>query len=205
MKQRINIAIDLETASLQSNAAIMSIAAQVFLPEQYDLMTTKFLSDGVFNCTVNANSCITAGLHIDMDTVKWWSKQSDEAKASVLEPPALLSTALQEFANWLNAIRMKYDADIILWSQGSDFDFPILRNAYRACGLDVPWDYQSQRDARTFILEGLYITHGDTDYHRIPDMVTEEGSWVRHSALSDAQRTAWSVSFVMAIMRELCK
>ena len=140
-----------------------------------------------------------------MDTVKWWSKQSDEAKASVLEPPALLSTALQEFANWLNAIRMKYDADIILWSQGSDFDFPILRNAYRACGLDVPWDYQSQRDARTFILEGLYITHGDTDYHRIPDMVTEEGSWVRHSALSDAQRTAWSVSFVMAIMRELCK
>lgn len=206
MKNRINIAIDLETASLRSDAAILSIAAQVFQPERFDLMTKNFLSnDGAFNCNVNLASCGTSGLHIDNDTMMWWSKQSDDAKASILMPPVLLSTALQEFSNWLAAMRQKYDADILLWAQGSDFDFPILRNAFRVCGLELPWDYKSQRDARTFILEGLYLSHGDTDYHRIPDMNTEEGAWVRHSALSDAQRLAWNVSFVTAILKELVK
>ena len=116
MKQRINIVIDLETASLQSDAAICSIAAQVFDPMALvnKPNALPFPPEGKspspqFSAVVNVASCITAGLHFEMETVKWWSERSDEAKASILATPVLLATALEELSKWLDLLRSHLD------------------------------------------------------------------------------------------------
>lgn len=212
MKQRINITIDLETASLCSDAAILSIAAQVFDPmakvtdekEAVRVFPPHTANPSpTFEATVNATSCITAGLHFEMGTIKWWSERSPEAKAALLATPTLLSTALEGLANWLDLLRSHFDGDLKIWCQGTDFDIPILANAYRACGLPLPWRHTDVRDARTYVLEHLEDLFGPEEkpYDRIPAMPDGE-EWVHHSALSDARRTAWNVAYVNSLLYE---
>lgn len=209
MKNVINIVIDLETASLQSDAAICSIAAQVFDPMALvnNPHSLPFPPEGKspspqFEVVVNANSCIAAGLHFEMETVKWWSERSDEAKASILAAPVLLASALEELSKWLDLLRSHLDCEVRIWCQGTDFDIPILTNAYRVCGLPLPWRHTDVRDARTFILEELEMLFGPEEkpYDRIPAMDEE---WVTHSALSDARRTAWNIAQVRKMQYEL--
>ena len=209
MKQRINIVIDLETASLQSDAAICSIAAQVFDPMALlnNSLALPFPPEGKspspqFSAVVNVASCITAGLHFEMETVKWWSERSDEAKASILATPVLLASALEELSKWLDLLRSHFDCEVRIWCQGTDFDIPILTNAYRVCGLPLPWRHTDVRDARTFILEELEMLFGPEEkpYDRIPAMDEE---WVTHSALSDARRTSWNIAQVRKMQYEL--
>ena len=209
MKQRINIVIDLETASLQSDAAICSIAAQVFDPMALvnDSNSLPFPPEGKspspqFTSVVNVASCITAGLDVDKATCRWWSERSDEAKASILATPVLLASALEELSKWLDLLRSHFDCEVRIWCQGTDFDIPILTNAYRVCGLPLPWRHTDVRDARTFILEELEMLFGPEEkpYDRIPAMDEE---WVTHSALSDARRTAWNIAQVRKMQYEL--
>ena len=211
MKQSINITIDLETVSLKSDAAICSIAAQMFDPmallnNPYSLPfpPVKNSPSPQFEAVVNVASCITAGLDVDKATCRWWSERSDEAKASILATPVLLASALEELSNWLDLLRSHFDGELKIWCQGTDFDIPILANAYRACGLPLPWRHTDVRDARTYVLEHLEDLFGPEEkpYDRIPAMPDGE-EWVHHSALSDARRTAWNVVWVNNLLREM--
>lgn len=209
MKQVINIAIDLETLSLESDAAIISIAAIPFnikVDEMSVFNVFQVFPKGAikemeeFYEVVNATSCALRGMHIDMESVKWWCKQSTETKAELLSrKPLNIGEAMNAFHNYLEAMKKEYDADIVLWAQGADFDFPKLRNAYRNCmeGTSLPWDYRGVRDARSVVLNGLEMMFGreENPYDRIPEcpLFKEE---LKHSALSDARRTAWSTAFV---------
>lgn len=203
MKNVINIVIDLETASRHRNAAILSIGAKVFWPNEFNSESVTIFGNGEqVNFVINAASCITAGLHFEMETVKWWSERSDEAKASILATPMLLTSALESLSAFFDAMRGKYKSDIRIWCQGTDFDIPILANAYRVCGLPIPWKHTDVRDARTFVLDTLEFIFGSEEkpYNRIPAMPDGE-EWIAHSALSDARRTAWNVSFSKHLLR----
>lgn len=213
MKNVINIVIDLETASLQSDAAIVSIGATTFIPDAV-IVSDEPVEFGVFDAVigtdipatfeavVNVMSCIAAGLDTDRATCKWWSERSDEAKASILATPVLLASALEELSKWIDLLRSTFDCEVRIWCQGTDFDIPILTNAYRVCGLPLPWRHTDVRDARTFILEELEMLFGPEEkpYDRIPAMDEE---WVTHSALSDARRTAWNIAQVRKMQYEL--
>ena len=209
MKQVINIVVDVETLSLESDAAIISIAAVPFNPvvdelNSFDVFqvrpegASEPLSE--FYEVVNATSCALHGMRIDMDTVSWWSKQGEMAKAELLSrQPLNIGAAMNAFHNYLEGMKKAYDADIVMWSQGSDFDFPIIANAYNKVlkGTRLPWDYRDKRDARSIVLDGIEKVYGrlEKPYSVIPpcDCVVEE---MKHSALMDARRTAWSVAFV---------
>ena len=212
MNNVINIVIDLETVSLKSDAAIVSIGATTFIPDAV-IVSDEPVEFGVFDAVigtdipatfeavVNVMSCITAGLDTDGATCKWWSERSDEAKASVLATPVLLSSALEALSDWIGVLRGKFGA-VKIWCQGTDFDIPILTNAYRACGLPLPWKYREVRDARSHFLEsvGRFYEVDDDIYDLVPDMPDGE-EWVKHSALSDARRTAWSVAYANDLTR----
>lgn len=207
MKEIINIVIDLETAATTPNAAILSIAA---VPFGFDLdpkdETSVFrptLSDGTrvnavpFYKVVNANSCVVMGMDFDADTVKWWAKQSEEAKQQLLVADAIhIADAMHQFILWANDIRERYNAELRIWSQGLDFDLPILRNAVmKTCpGETLPWHYTEQRDARTYCLSELSRLIGDTDrslYSFIPPCPLSRN--IKHSSLCDASQTAWNI------------
>lgn len=211
MKQVINIAIDIETLSLESNAAIVAIAAIPFnkrcpVPtfdnvfEVKPNMASESLSP--FYEVINATSCAIHGMHFDMETIQWWSKQNESAKAELLSrEPMNIGEALNAFHNYLEGIKLAYDVDIVVWAQGSNFDIPIISSAYRKLmpGVQLPWNYRNVRDARSIILETIETLHGacENPYEHIPSLPNVDA--VPHSAWSDAHKTAWSVSVLNSL------
>lgn len=223
MKQVINIVVDIETLSLQSDAAIVSIAAVPFnpngqIPKGDEPVEFEVLDPCVrdaegeicfiglhrhFYEVINATSCALHGMHIEMDTVNWWEKKSEEAKVDLLNrTPMNIGEAMNAFHNYLEGMKNAYNAEIKIWAQGSDFDFPILKNAFRKTMKDVslPWKYELQRDARTYILEKLEKYYGmeEKPYERIPKL-PEKYKGVSHNALFDARRTAWCIAYVNSL------
>lgn len=196
-KNVLNVVVDIETASVRSDAAILSIAA---VPFNLENLSSPFVEDNSFYCVVNATSCVVAGLHFDEETVKWWSNQNDGIKSSLLCADCLhIGDALRSFANYLEKLRIDFDAELRVWSQGIDFDLPILKYAFKnLCPeINLPWHHKEQRDARTYILTNISRLYGECEnpYDKIeplPNIVSGES----HVALYDAHRTAWSVAYV---------
>ena len=190
-----NIALDIETLSTQPTAAIISIAARVFTFSQGALNDDR----SKFTCLVSAASCAMEGMHFDMDTVHWWEQQSSLAKApfeqlSGQEIPII--KALDGLTTFIKHIRvLSPDNKILVWCQGTDFDIPILRNAYNVVwGVREPWHRHEIRDARTFIHTTLGLIRPDVEdpYSLIP----KNPNWHPHEALSDVDQLIWNVLHV---------
>lgn len=127
-----NIMLDLETMGNGSNAAIIAIGAVRFDAD----VTDKFYE------TIKLDSSVAHGLEIDPATVMWWMKQSDEARSQFERLSDHLPTVLMQFTAWIGS-------KAIVWGNGSDFDNVILANAYKKCGIDVPWKFYNNRCYRT--------------------------------------------------------
>lgn len=159
-----NIMVDLETLGTGSNAAIVSIGAVKF--------TSKGLGEE-FYANIDMDSCQKAGLHIDGNTVLWWLKQSEEARAALLsEPRESLFAALNGLAKFIGDPKKAK-----IWGNGATFDNVILGNAYDAVNLDRPWMFWNDccyRTVKNLLGQGI-------------EFVPPE---VAHDALSDAKAQA---------------
>jgi exodeoxyribonuclease VIII len=154
----INVMIDLETMSTESNASIASIGAVKFTIEEGVLDT--------FYCTVDVADCKKHGLHISPDTVKWWSKQPKQVLEALRENNVSLQEALTQFSKWYGSTQYP------TWGCGSDFDNVIIENAYKAIRMVRPWNAWKNRCYRT-IREVIVVP-----------MNEREGTY--HNALDDA-------------------
>jgi len=154
--------VDTETFGTRPGCAIRSLGACVFS------------LDGTLGAEFYANidhvSCIEVGLHVDPDTQKWWAKQTKEAQDSLLVDSRPLRQVLSAFTAWFTQ-----NNGTKIWSQGANFDEPIVSAAYHACNMKAPWKYWGARDTRT-----LY------DIFKLdPRTVTRAGTY--HNALDDAR------------------
>lgn len=162
-----HIMFDLETLATTSDAVIMSIGAVKF-----DLDSTR-IDDNGFYASVSVESNLDLKRRISESTLTWWMSQDIAAKAVFVEAKQTLRAALEELTNW-----MSDDVDYTVWSNGADFDLPMLAHAYTQCGLDIPWAYPKGRCFRTYKnLPGAKAI-------RIPPAGT------KHNALSDAHQQA---------------
>lgn len=129
--------IDLETVDTLPTAGILSIGAVEF--DENEILDE-------FYQPVNVDSCYDLGLTKSEDTLKWWTNQSSTAKAVFTDPNRIhLKQALLGFIEWLpNDI-----GNLKIWAHGSDFDTPIIINAFNACGLKAPWNFWNHRCNRT--------------------------------------------------------
>ncbi len=129
-----NCMVDLETSDTLAWAAIRSIGACMFDGKQ--VVRT-------FYQNVDPASCVALGMCESEDTVKWWAAQGEEARR-VLEPDQVdIRTALKRFAEWYGR------EPVPTWGNGANFDNVVLANAFRICGMDVPWPYYMDRCYRT--------------------------------------------------------
>lgn len=211
MKNIINLCLDLETLSLQPDAAIIAIAAVPFnlgnseqpfvIPWRDEQGSVHSLDCDSYVCTVNATTCALYGMHFDMDTVRWWSRSAEEAKLSLTAtPPVHIHEALEGLIDYLQYLRSAVPGcELRIWTQGTDFDVPILKSAlFRVLSMpDVPWHRTELRDARTYIhvvTEMLGV--GKEKMYEFLSSHYPAGAptWVKHSAESDARRTAINVS-----------
>ncbi|WP_025915471.1 3'-5' exonuclease [Herminiimonas sp. CN] len=132
------IMFDLETLGTRADAVILSIGAVKFNPD------TGKIGDDAFYASVSIDSNTEAGRHISEDALLWWFKQSAEAQQVFREPKVVLGVALDDLAAWID------HEDYQVWSNGADFDIPMLAHAYSTHGLIVPWKFYNTNCYRTF-------------------------------------------------------
>lgn len=175
----MNVMIDLETMGTGPRSAIVAIGAVEFDPAGDELGRQFYIP-------VDLASSVAAGMTMDPDTVLWWLKQGDAARAELTAADRMpLAHALQALSRFLAGEDGKTKRDQrILWANGTSFDLPILAEAYRLCALPDPWMYYNERDWRT-----LRKTLPPVDHERIG---------THHDALDDACHQAQHLQRVMA-------
>lgn len=167
----MNAMIDIETMGKGPRSAIAAIGAVEFNPAGGQLGRS-------FYTLVDLTSSVTAGMVIDADTVLWWLRQAEDARREIAtEGGTPLPNALQALSTFLIGESIAGEIDeLIVWANGTSFDFPILAEAYRLCGLQQPWHYFNERDWRTV--------------RKIAPRVEIERAGTYHNALDDARHQA---------------
>jgi DNA polymerase III epsilon subunit-like protein len=164
------VMLDLETLGNRPGSVIVAIGAVKFgTGEIYDSFYQR----------VDAESCVAAGLTMEVQTIMWWLKQSDEARNEITLPGEPLRAALEKFASWLA------DPDAYVWGNGCSFDNAVLAAAYDQLRLPRPWRFSRDRCYRT--ASGLWPN------------VPFERLGTHHNALEDARTQANHLMKIQAL------
>lgn len=158
------VMVDIETLGLEIGSAIISIGA------------VAFDSDGLgetFYRSVSISSCQDAGLTVDGYTLEWWLDQDDAAREQLAGGDDL-GDVLSKFGVWYH----ERDAEEV-WANSPSFDCEMLEYAGDAVGVQMPWEYDEERDFRTL-----------ASLPQAPDM---EQDGTEHDALDDAKYQARTV------------
>lgn len=177
-----HVEIDLETLGTVPGSVILSIGAVVFDP-------TKNVENCLgkeFYCVVSRADSMRLGLSVSPDTLAWWERQTPEARqvltdADDLEKSDLVSDALSMLADWL-------PPNAYIWSNGANFDQPLLSVAYDKLGRETPWKFWNSRCHRTIL--GLHPNA----------KALAPRNLMAHNALEDAKTQA---KHVVAVARGL--
>lgn len=159
-----NIMIDLETFNTTADAIIVSIGAVKFNMSGY-------IDDQAFYAVCSTEQ---PGRTFSANTVEWWMSQSDAARAVFAEPNKhTLEDALTELAGFID--HQNYE----LWSNGADFDIPIINHALTQYGFKPLVKFYNHRCFRT--IKNLY-----------PNVPKPPYEGAQHNALVDAiQQAKW--------------
>lgn len=164
----MDIMLDLETLGTKPGCIVVSVGAVGF-----DRYTGTILRE--FYRVIDLADSQRHGLTIDAETVAWWMRQSDEARAvfsvSKLDVAALEDAAF-DFIEWFAECS---GAACPIWAHGAAFDLPIWEAALAAADWKAPWAFWNTRDTRT-----VYDLTGFD-----PKSVPREGTY--HNALDDAR------------------
>jgi DNA polymerase III epsilon subunit-like protein len=172
-----HISFDLETLGTSPSAPIIQIGAVEFTEE--GIITNKFYRN------VNWKSLEKYPFNVDYSTIKFWMKQSDAARNSVLkeEGSQNIKKVLKEFSAYVKSIgRCK------VWSHAT-FDPVVLTNSYRVVGIDQPISFRNFCDIRTL----NYLAN-------ITTSVSREGT--HHDALDDA---IFQAKYISEMLRKINK
>ncbi|HEI2437956.1 3'-5' exoribonuclease domain-containing protein [Escherichia marmotae] len=178
-----HLMIDLETMGTNTNAPIVVIGAVFFDPQTGEI-------GPVFYIVISLTDAMNTGAVPDGGTIKWWLKQSSEARAAILTDQVKLKDALSRFREFIN--EYSDEKFVQVWGNGATFDNAILRTSYERLDIPCPWRYHNDRDVRTIVELGKTI---DFDARTL---IPFEG--VRHNALDDARHQA---KYVSAIWQKL--
>lgn len=243
----LDVTFDLETTALTPNAAVMSIGAVAwdrdclrgnpFILPVYDDEGNAIKDESTkmpctFDYSIDLRSQFVNDFDFDKSTAQWWQRQSDAAKASVAYTPigGRLEQAIPAFFDFIDEIVKSHGYDgYNLWSQGTDFDIAILRNAISKLLPDYKPNIKHVRfrDCRTFILEMCdiaakydrdledFILHDDflknpnKVYDYLPDIPESTRVTLKyitaapHSSLYDAVRSSWNVYVMLKYLEHL--
>lgn len=139
-----HVMIDIETLDTSPTSIIFSIGYIIF-------KSCKTFKDSIkyakrYDIEIEGQSEI--GLTRSEKTEKWWKKpENKEAFVALQKNTIPLKIALESLTKDLSNIRLNSYC-----AKSPNFDFVILENAYKACGLDedqIPWKFWQLVDVRT--------------------------------------------------------
>ena len=166
-----HVMVDLEALSTQHNAVIVAIGAVKFYPN-------KSGAENSFYLRVSADQ-EQFNRHFDGKTIEWWMDDArNSARRALVSTEAIdLPSALDGFSEWFG------NESLPVWGNGATFDNVILRSAFDAIRMPVPWKYYDDRCFRTF---KSLAPHIEKPVHLLPD----NPDLVAHHALYDAHLQA---------------
>jgi len=129
-----NVMLDIETLGTAPGSVITSIGAVKF-------GNGKILDR--FFIRIDLQSCLTAGLKMDAETVLWWLRQPEASRGMLTLPGIPLGSALLDFRQWVS------DPKAEIWGNGATFDNVLLAGAYNAATITRPWSNFGDRCYRT--------------------------------------------------------
>lgn len=115
----VHISLDLETASLETNAAIVQIGAAA--------LTHKTIPS--YSQYISLASNERAKRDVSKGTMEWWNTQPSDLRKRVFAGTSDLEATLNQFIEWCNYLTNDQLDRIVLWSKPQCFDIPILKNA----------------------------------------------------------------------------
>ena len=168
---------DNETLGTRATSVILSIGAVKF-----DLDSDEIDNDG-FYASLSIDDQLAHGRTIDEATLVWWMAQDKAAQRVFVEPKQTLESALVSFIDWLGHNKR------FMWSNGADFDLPMLTHAFASYGLVTPWEFWNSRCVRTY--------RGLPGAKNVPKVE----SLVAHNALHDAVAQARHMQAIQAMLK----
>lgn len=184
MIPELHLMLDTETLSTRVDAVVLETGWAVF-----DTHGQGVQQSGCWRLNVEEQLrplINTPPRAVDVETLAWWMKQSDEARENAFH--SLPRIAPLQFLTEMTALIPWHNIQGV-WSHGLGFDLPILEHLHRQYGVIIPWHYKTPRDTRTlFWLAGV----GSQDFVQ-PQL--------KHSAESDAIAQAETVQMAMRKLR----
>lgn len=163
--------LDLETLDTALTSQVLSIGACKF--------SDKGILDSFYvNLKIREGSSL--GFTTSKDTLKWWKEQASEAMQMAVINAVPYSEGVDMFLDWYGSYSMP------TWSNGADFDIPIMKNHFVVLNKIQPWNFRDTRCYRT--LNGL-----------LGDVVPLQRTGVAHCARDDAISQA---NHVIAMLTE---
>lgn len=175
-----HVMIDLETLGTQPGSVILSVGAVLFDPTK---PVDECLGDELY-MVVSKSSSLDYAMTVSKDTLAWWEKQSPEAKQVLVEA--------EEGGNDMRDAMVRLARFIPegakVWSNGANFDQPLLDVAYNRCATPLPWKYWNSRCYRTIV--ALYPN----------EKAVRPATVCAHNALEDAK---WQAKHLVNIAQLL--
>lgn len=173
-----HVMIDLETFGTRPGSVLRSIGAVMFDPFEKEL-------GAEFYVNIDSEDMGTKGFAFNPQTINWWAKRGEEAKAAFIDPyPLPIETALVQLKDFIHHEGAKFP-----WSHGSSFDLAHLDEVYIRLGIPLPWRYWNVRDTRTVFAQVLQVASKRGEM--APREHKREGT--HHNALDDAKHQAKGV------------
>lgn len=175
-----HIMLDLETLDTESTAVVTAIGAVFFDP------SIRWVGPAYYAVMDDWREQVEIGRTISPETVKWWLKQSDDARKELHSPlfPTSLSDALNGFKGFVSQHGNVDPNKVCVWGNGANFDNVILRSLYKSYGEAAPWAWYNDRCYRTLKSLGS----------RAPKI---EFQGERHNARADAINQAENANEIM--------
>lgn len=167
----IDVSLDIETYSLQPNAAVISIGCCTH-DEQFEVYFSR-------------DSQMRFDRNFDEETIKWHldnhSELYLEMQHKVQTVGGAISTGLIELNHWFrNRVCGNVAPAIQVWMNSPSFDSVILNDMAKQIGTELPWSYREERDLRT--LKAMAKTRNADEYALLPSPPDNA-----HDALADAK------------------
>ena len=139
-----DIMLDIETLGMDSNSLVVSISAVAF-----DLKSNKI--GDKFEIGLKKDEQLEKGAVVDQDSLRWWDKQSDDAKAMLkMLDKHNIKFALETFNKWI-CDYSENSEKVNLWGNGASFDNVIINNLYKRHDIEFVVPYWCNRDVRTLV------------------------------------------------------
>lgn len=174
--EEVHVMADLETMSVQSNAAIAQIGLVAFRPGDEP---GEFVSWRNIHVSLAGQDLLNR--HFDPCTIQWWMEQPDEAIKAVFPKSGQVSLTqgLETMRDYVLDLK-NYNHGLPperIWGHGSTMDCAIIDSAFVATNVRSPFKFRGFRDTRT-----IYDMMTNEDWSDMKDY------GAKHDALADAMR-----------------